>query len=115
MRKFFPATEIIFPLINLENKIKGADLIISGEGKIDAQTLNGKLLAKVSDLVKKQNKRLWAICGYFAGDKNLQKQLGIEKVFSLAKSGKEVPEAIKNAKERMMKLINDIERLVKSL
>jgi len=100
--EILPATEIIFPLINLENKIKGADLIISGEGKIDAQTLNGKLLAKVSDLVKKQNKKLWAICGYFAGDENLQKQLGIEKVFALAKSEDEVPDAMKNAKEWMM-------------
>ena len=113
--EIIPATNVIFPLIGLENKIKEADIIVSGEGRIDVQTLNGKLLAKVAELVQKHNKRLWAICGYFDGDEDLQKQLNIERIFPLAKSEEEIPATLRNAKEQMIKLVNDLEETAKSL
>ena len=103
-----PASKLIFELTGLEEKISKADLIISGEGKIDYQTLNGKLLAKVSALVQKYEKKLWAICGYFAGDENLQKQLAIEKIYALAKTEKEIATAINNSEKMMIQLIDEI-------
>jgi glycerate kinase len=109
------ATNLIFQVTDIEQKIKQADIIISGEGKIDRQTLNGKLLAKISELVKKHDKKLWAICGYFAGDDDLQKQLAVERIFSLAKSREEIPDTIKNVKKQMLKLVNDIVETIEDL
>lgn len=42
-----PGIELILEKIDFENKIKGADLIITGEGKADCQTLMGKVPAGV--------------------------------------------------------------------
>jgi glycerate kinase len=96
-------SEFIFDLLQLEEKIKWADLIISGEGKIDHQTLNGKLLFALSRLTAKYNKRLWAVCGIFEGNAELLKQLSVERVFALASSKDEIDDSIKNVKNRLEK------------
>lgn len=102
------ASDLIFKLTRLEEKIRNADIIVSGEGKIDEQTLNGKLLAKVSALVQKHNKKLWAICGYFDGNNELKEKLKIDKVFALAKTKEEIPEAQTAAKEKLKNIINEL-------
>lgn len=42
-----PGAEVLFDIVGLRNIIKGADLVITGEGKSDRQTLMGKLPAAV--------------------------------------------------------------------
>lgn len=86
--------DIIFTLLQLKNKINDADIIISGEGKIDSQSLNDKLLYKLSKLASENNKKVWAVCGYFDGDEKLMKRMNIEKVFSLAKSKEDIERSI---------------------
>ncbi len=53
----------IFDEINLEENIKEADVIITGEGKIDGQTLSGKAPFGVVQLAKKHNKTVIVLCG----------------------------------------------------
>lgn len=55
--------DVIADLCNLEEKIKQADIIITGEGKTDGQTLNGKLPKKVFDLAKKHSKTVCCVSG----------------------------------------------------
>jgi len=99
--KLISGSELIFKLTGIEQKIKSADLIITGEGKIDHQTINDKLIFKLSKLANKHNKKVWAICGYFDGDDQLRKLLGIEKIFCLAKTKNEIELAINNAKIKL--------------
>ena len=54
---------LIAELIDLEDEIKSADLIITGEGKIDHQTTNGKLIDVVSGLANKYDVDVIAYCG----------------------------------------------------
>lgn len=49
--------------VNLAEQIKNADLIITGEGKLDAQTLMGKVAGGISQLAKAHDKPVIAICG----------------------------------------------------
>ncbi|MCF6240431.1 MAG: glycerate kinase [Bacteroidales bacterium] len=102
------ASNLIFSLLKLDEYIKNADIIISGEGKIDKQSLNGKLLVKLAGLVKKYEKKLWVICGYFDGNNQLKQALNIDKIFALAKNTDELPEAISAPKERLKKVINEL-------
>lgn len=55
--------DILAQYSNLEEKIKNADIIITGEGKTDKQTLMGKMPYKVSELCKKYNKKCVIISG----------------------------------------------------
>jgi glycerate 2-kinase len=106
--KIIKGTEFIFRLIGLEEQIKQADLIISGEGKIDKQSLNHKLLFGLSRLTSKYKKRLWAVCGYFDGDQQLKNDLFIDRIFPLARSKDEVQGSIEHVRERIEEKCKEI-------
>lgn len=55
--------DILSEACSLEEKIMQADLVITGEGKTDRQTLMGKLPFKVSEICKKYGKRCYVISG----------------------------------------------------
>ncbi len=58
-----PGFQLISEIVDLDEKIKSADLIITGEGKIDVQTQYGKTPYGVAKLAKKYNKPVLAIAG----------------------------------------------------
>jgi len=68
---------------HFEKRLAESDLVFSGEGRLDAQSLNGKVISGVSELCKKWNKRLWIICGSNALEPEHQIELGIERIISL--------------------------------
>lgn len=50
-------------LLSIEEKIKESDIIITGEGKLDKQSFQGKIVGKICELSKKHNKHTIIICG----------------------------------------------------
>ena len=58
-----PGFELIAEVCKLESAIQGADLVITGEGKIDAQTAQGKVPGGVARLAQKHGKPVIAFCG----------------------------------------------------
>lgn len=77
----------------LESRIQNADIIITGEGKTDKQTLMGKLPYKISNLAKKHNKKCIIISGAIE-----DVTLG-DKMISLVDENTTSEQAIQNAKE----------------
>lgn len=61
--KIKSGTKAILEMLDIENIIKQNDIIISGEGKLDKQTLEGKLVKGIMDICNKYNKPLGIICG----------------------------------------------------
>lgn len=59
--------EILSDTYKLEEKIKSSDLVITGEGKTDKQTLMGKLPYKISCLCSKYNKKCIVLSGIIDG------------------------------------------------
>ena len=55
--------KIVSDIINLEDSIKKADIVVTGEGKIDHQTFMGKAPGQIINLAKKYNKQVIAFCG----------------------------------------------------
>lgn len=58
-----PGWKLFGDMVALEEKIAGADLVITAEGRVDAQSLSGKLLAGISSLCIKYRKVLKVVCG----------------------------------------------------
>ncbi|WP_206854016.1 glycerate kinase [Candidatus Enterococcus mangumiae] len=54
---------LVSELVDLEAKIKESELIVTGEGRIDQQTIHGKVPYGVALLAKKHGKKIVAICG----------------------------------------------------
>ena len=59
----FNGIDSIMDLLNVNYHIQQSDLVITGEGLLDKQTLKGKLVKGVVDRCKKMNKPLGIVCG----------------------------------------------------
>jgi glycerate 2-kinase len=64
--------DIVADAVELEEKIRSADVVITGEGKLDRQTLEGKAPAGVALLARKFGKRVFAIVGRAAPDQHVR-------------------------------------------
>jgi glycerate kinase len=89
--------DFIAEFTNLEEKIKSADFVITGEGKVDNQTLSGKVVKGVADLAKKHHKRLVIVAGKNELDRQHLAELGTTEVVTLVGDGMEEQEAIQYA------------------
>jgi len=49
----------IVEIFDLENKIKDTDIVLTGEGSLDEQSIHGKAVGKILDLCIKHHKKLW--------------------------------------------------------
>ena len=109
---------ILSKLSNLENEIKKADLIITGEGKIDGQTINGKVPIGIAKIAKKYDKPVICITGAIEPPiENLYKS-GITGIFSIQqgpnskkKSFESSEVLIKNCTERIIDFYTNILKL----
>lgn len=75
--------DIVIQATGLEEIVKGADLVITGEGKIDRQTLFGKTPIGVAKTAKKHKVPVIALAGNVADDSSVVHQEGIEALFSI--------------------------------
>ena len=85
--------------VALEQKIKRTDVIITGEGKLDNQTLEGKTPAGVAELARKFSKRIFAIVG--RAEANSRARDLFDGVYELAGT---IPEAKELLRERAREL-----------
>src|SRR5207249_12131172 len=67
-----PGCDVVAEAIKLEAKMRDVDLMITGEGSLDAQTLQGKTPAGVGRLARKLGKRVFAIVGRASEDRQVQ-------------------------------------------
>lgn len=74
--------DAVIDIVNLEEKIKDADLVITGEGRIDYQTKFGKVPYGVAQIAKKHNKPVIAICGSIGEKYEELYNCGIDAIFA---------------------------------
>ncbi|WP_341227644.1 glycerate kinase [uncultured Arcticibacterium sp.] len=99
--EILPGTETILDIIGLDEKLKAVDLAITGEGKLDHQTLSGKL---ISGICKKATAPVIAVCGMNELSEKESETLGLKKVYSLVNDKISKSEAIENAKLLLTRL-----------
>jgi glycerate 2-kinase len=100
--------EVVAEAVGLEARIKHADLVITGEGSLDRQTLEGKTPAGVARLARKFGKTVWAIAGRTDGDRKVHKLF--DQVCELAQRGMSQEEQMKCAAEFLRKKTRELAR-----
>jgi glycerate kinase len=70
--KIRPGFDVVAEAVGLEAKIKTADIVITGEGSLDRQTLEGKTPAGVARLARKFGKPVFAIVGRATNDQEVR-------------------------------------------
>ncbi|MFQ5659284.1 MAG: glycerate kinase [Gammaproteobacteria bacterium] len=110
--KIKSGVDIIIKATGLKDHIKGADLVITGEGRVDFQTAYGKTPAGVARLANKHKVPVIAIGGCLADDAAGVFEHGIDGLSSAAARDMSQEEAIRmsrahlvNAAERTMRLL----------
>jgi glycerate 2-kinase len=106
--KLKSGVDTIFELTEFEDAVKSTDVIITGEGKIDNQTLDGKLLIGISRLAKKYNKKLIAIAGQCELAEQQMRDLGFENVYTLTAFAKPESRAMEDAENVLRELSKTI-------
>ncbi len=89
--------ELIFSYSQAETKIKEADVVITGEGKIDQQSLHGKLLYSISAICKKHQKPLLAFSGILDVTPQQLEEAGVTAAFSIINKPIPLEESYRNA------------------
>ena len=90
-----PGFDVVAEAVGLESKMKAVDVVITGEGSLDRQTLQGKTPAGVARLARKLGKNVFAIAGRYDGNQQVHKLF--DEVYQLARSGISEKEQIKRA------------------
>jgi glycerate 2-kinase len=101
--KVQPGFEVVAGAVDLEQKIKHADVIVTGEGKLDSQTLEGKTPAGVARLARRLGKLVFAIVG--RADANSSARALFDRVYEL---GGPIPEAKRLLRERARELVRTL-------
>lgn len=86
--------DLIISLTELEKYIESADVVITGEGRLDGQSYMGKAPIGVAKLAKKYNKPVIAFCGSASDDAAVCNQHGIDAFFSILKKPCSLEEAM---------------------
>nr|WP_233499009.1 glycerate kinase [Pantoea sp. ARC607] len=89
--------EIVTEALGLAEQVKDADLVITGEGRIDSQSINGKVPIGVARVAKRFDKPVIGIAGSLTADVGVVHQHGIDAVFSVLYSICTLDEALASA------------------
>ncbi len=108
---FRPGIELVAELSGLAEAVQGADLVITGEGRIDAQTLHGKTPVGVARVAQDAGVPVIALAGSLGEDYQALYDAGIEAAFSLAPGPLSLEQAMAAAAGELEARAVDIARL----
>ncbi|MFT6926172.1 MAG: glycerate kinase [Psychromonas sp.] len=92
-----PGIEIVMDAVNLREIIADADLVVTGEGRIDSQTIHGKTPIGVARMAKKHGIPVIGIAGCLSKDCDVVHEYGIDSVFSAVSSASSLEKAFRDA------------------
>jgi glycerate kinase len=96
-----PGVEIVTEAVGLDAAVRDADLVITGEGRIDGQTLSGKTPMGVAHVAARHGKPVLAIGGCLAPDAGSVHAHGIDAVFAAVARPCTVAEALAAAEDNL--------------
>ena len=108
--------QIVMTDTRLEEHIAKADLVITGEGRLDGQTIMGKAPIGVAQLSKKHAKPVIAFSGCVNPEARLCNEHGIDAFFPILRQVTPLSEAMepKNARQNMIDTVEQVFRLLKT-
>lgn len=99
--------ELIKTIAQFDKKIKNANWIITGEGKLDSQTLSGKAISGVVTSAKRHNISVAAFCGDISLNSKELNAIGITYSASVMEKAKNFKDALENTKTYIKEITKD--------
>jgi glycerate kinase len=109
--QFRPGVEVVAELAGLDALVQGADLVITGEGRFDAQTLRGKTPMGVARVAKRHGVPVVVLAGTLGEGYQQLYAHGIDAAFALASGPMSLEQACAQAAQLLQARASDIARL----
>jgi glycerate kinase len=106
--KIRPGFEVVAEAVGVERKMKDVDVVITGEGSLDRQTLEGKTPAGVARLARKLRKPVFAIVGRASDDREVRELF--DGIYENARPGMSQEENMKRAAEFLRENARELAR-----
>lgn len=109
-----PGIELILDVVGLEEELSGADVVVTGEGRLDFQTAMGKAPVGVARLAKKYNAKVIAFAGSVTKEATACNKEGIDAFFPILRSVCTLAEAMDPvaARNNMTATVEQVFRLL---
>lgn len=109
-----PGIDLVLDAVEMEKAMEGADLVFTGEGRLDYQTAMGKAPVGIAKLAKKHGAKVIALAGAVIEGAEKCNENGIDAYFPILQQIVTLDEAMdaKTAKENMKKTTEQVIRLV---
>jgi glycerate kinase len=103
-----PGVEIVLDAVGLDAAVLDADLVVTGEGRIDGQTVQGKTPMGVARVARAHGKPVIGIGGSLALDAGAVHAHGIEAVFAAVRSPCNLEEALAAGAENLRQAARNV-------
>lgn len=110
--QFRAGVEVVAELVGLAEAVKGADLVITGEGRFDAQTLRGKTPFGVARIAQAQGVPVVVLAGTLGEGYQTLYAYGINAAFAVTSGPMTLEHACANAAQLLTDRARDIARLL---
>lgn len=112
-----PGIELVLEAVEMEKTMEGADLVFTGEGRLDHQTAMGKAPVGIAKLAKKHGAKVVALAGAVTEGAEACNENGIDAYFPILRGIVTLDEAMdpEKAKRNMVKTTEQIMRLISAV
>ncbi|MGE6630602.1 glycerate kinase [Bacillus sp. NPDC077027] len=100
--------EIVLKAVQFDQNVKNADLVITGEGRIDGQTIYGKTPIGVAKAAKRYHIPVIGLAGSLSFDSHVVHEHGIDALFSIVPGVTTLPEAFEQARDNMERTARNV-------
>lgn len=106
--------EAVLDTVRFDRRLEGAELVITGEGRLDAQSLGGKVISGVAGRTAPRGIPLVAVAGCVTPEASAVYDLGVTAVFGIDREARDFRECAGQSGENYRRTLEDILRLVRA-
>ena len=107
--------EAVLDAVDFDRRLDGTDLVITGEGRIDAQSVQGKVISGIARRTAPRNIPLVAIVGGIGPGAEAAYDLGVTAMFSINRAAESFAESAPKSAENYRRTLSDLLRLIKAM
>ena len=107
--KVISGFDYLSSLLHLDDLISRADLVITGEGRLDEQSLSGKVVGSIAQQCRQHKTLLYAVVGENQLSADLQDRAGIKKVYAVMDRAIDTKDARKHAEKYLREIVKIME------
>lgn len=107
-----PGIEAVMNLTHFDAALQGADLVFTGEGRLDSQTLSGKLVRGIASRAQQFGVPTIALCGAIDADQAFLDLIGLKAAFAIGRKIQIFDDALASTAENLEFMAEQVMRVV---